>query len=350
MAPNIDADEEKKKLNALHIPDTTVGKHWNRDAHDQKRWRDKQPEDFTWARNDEPHVVRRREILKKHPEIMKLYRKDPLSAVFCVCVVTIQFAMAWIVRDWDWIPLILATWIISGTCNHSNVLAMHEVSHDCWFEKRWQNQIMGYIANLPCCIASAATFKRYHLEHHSFQGSDQWDADIPTEWEGRFFTTWYNKLIWVFFQPVAYGLRPLIVKPKNISMGECVNWIVVLTSDLLVIKYMGGKSFFYLLFGTLLGLGPHPMSGHFVAEHFEFIEGQETYSYYGPLNCLAYNVGYHNEHHDFPKVPGRLLPQVREMAPEYYDTMPYYDSWTRVLTDFIFGQNMNCYCRVKRTP
>ena len=90
------------------------------------------------------------------------------------------------------------------------------------------------------------------------------------------------------------------------------------------------------------------MAGHFVAEHFEFIRGQETYSYYGPLNYLGYNVGYHNEHHDFPKVPGRLLPKVKEIAPEYYENLPHYDSWTMVLIGFIFNKNMNCFCRIKR--
>jgi sphingolipid delta-4 desaturase len=123
---------------------------------------------------------------------------------------------------------------------------------------------------------------------------------------------------------------------------------VVGTFDLLVVKYWGCKSFVYLLAGSLLGMGWHPMAGHFVAEHFEFIKGQETYSYYGPLNYLAYNVGYHNEHHDFPKVPGRLLPKIREIAPEYYDNLPYYDSWTKVLLGFVFNHNMNQFCRVKR--
>ena len=36
--------------------------------------------------------------------------------------------------------------------------------------------------------------------------------------------------------------------------------------------------------------------------------GQETNDYYGWLNRIQLNIGYHNEHHDFPSVPWNRLP------------------------------------------
>jgi sphingolipid delta-4 desaturase len=243
--------------------------------------------------------------------------------------------------------LLVLTYSVSGTINHSLQLAMHEVSHDLWFKTKWKNTAMGYIANLPTCVASASTFKRYHLEHHSGQGVEGVDVDIPSKLEHQLFYSTLGKMIWVMFTPIFYSFRPMIIRPKAMSIPELLNWVVILISDFTVLHFFGVQGFFYLIFGSFFGMGLHPMTGHFISEHAEFIPGQETYSYYGPLNYLTYNVGYHNEHHDFPRVPGRLLPRVKAIAPEFYN-MPCYHSWSRVVWDFIFTPQVGFLNRVKR--
>ena len=72
------------------------------------------------------------------------------------------------------------------------------------------------------------------------------------------------------------------------------------------------------------------------------------YSYYGPLNWISFNVGYHNEHHDFPFVAGTNLPKVRAIAPEFYDTIPHYHSWSKVIFDYITDEKIGPFARVKR--
>lgn len=69
-----------------------------------------------------------------------------------------------------------------------------------------------------------------------------------------------------------------------------------------------------MLAGSLMAMGLHPVAGHFISEHYMFHKGHETYSYYGSLNFITFNVGYHNEHHDFPFVPGSKLPQVNILS------------------------------------
>ena len=76
---------------------------------------------------------------------------------------------------------------------------------------------------------------------------------------------------------------------------------------------------------------------------------QETYSYYGPLNFFALNVGYHNEHHDFPAIPWSNLPQVRAIAPEYYNTLHYHTSWFALWIQFLTDPKLSLYSRAERT-
>ena len=188
----------------------------------------------------------------------------------------------------------------------------------------------------------------YITEHHKFQGEHVIDADIPTAIEGWFFNSTLRKVLWVFLQPLFYSLRPLAVNPKQPTKWEFINITCTVLFDLAILYTWGIRGLLYLVLGTLFGMGLHPVAGHFIAEHYVMNTGQETYSYYGPLNWLTFNVGYHNEHHDFANISGRHLPDVRKVASEYYDTMPHYHSWVKVIWDYIMDDDISPYSRIKR--
>lgn len=60
-------------------------------------------------------------------------------------------------------------------------------------------------------------------------------------------------------------------------------------------------------------------------------------------------VGYHNEHHDFPSIPWTRLPALKALAPEYYDTIPSHPSWPMVIINFIRDAEVGIFARAKRT-
>ena len=98
-----------------------------------------------------------------------------------------------------------------------------------------------------------------------------------------------------------------------------------------MVYYFGPKVMLYFLLSTFFAGSIHPTAGHFLAEHY-VVEGKtETYSYYGPLNYLAYNVGYHNEHHDFPNVAWRNLPKVDSLLRHQRYDMPFAVSGFRLM-------------------
>lgn len=119
--------------------------------------------------------------------------------------------------------------------------------------------------------------------------------------------------------------------------------------DYLLFRSIGAGAVVYFLVSTLIaGSGLHPCAAHFIAEHYVFTGEWETYSYYGILNAFCFNVGYHNEHHDFPNIPWTRLPALRKLASEYYDNLPYHESWPLVTWKFVMDPNVHVFNRVKR--
>ena len=158
-----------------------------------------------------------------------------------------------------------------------------------------------------------------------------------------------------------------------------------------LVKFCGGslQPLYYLICSSFLAGSLHPCAGHFIAEHYFFsnvkvggtepikekalerrpngstknregipesefknpldsLDPPETYSYYGLLNLVTYNVGLHNEHHDFPAIPWTRLPVLHQIAREFYEPLPCHRSWVWVIWTFILDKDVGMWCRVKR--
>jgi len=307
-----------------------------------------QPVDYEWSYTDEPHATRRKEILAKYPQIKELYGFDPRTKYVCVWWVVTQLLLAWLVRDARWEAIFVLAYFYGGFAAQALFLGMHEISHNLAFQKPLHNKLFGCFANIATVVPHFSMFQKFHMEHHQYQGVEGIDVDVPSRWEGEFFTNALLKTAWVIVQPFFYITRPFFIKPKTPGKWEGINWGITIAVDVLIFYFMGPRALVYLIASALLAGGLHPSAGHFIAEHYVFITGQETYSYYGPLNLLAFNVGYHNEHHDFPRIPGSRLPALHAMAPEYYKNLPCHDSWVKVIWDYIMDPTVGPYSRVMR--
>ncbi|CAJ1373443.1 unnamed protein product [Effrenium voratum] len=314
--------------------------------------------DFFFADNLEPHATRRAEILKKHPEIKGLMKPEWRTKYIVAATVALQIAMACLAKRCSVFWFVVAAYVIGGTANHSLFLAVHELAHNLGAQSAAANKVIGMMANLPVVFPYCITFKPYHMAHHRNQGVDGIDTDVPTMLEGYLITRsavnrvdhTIRKAIFMFFQIFAYALRPMFIKPDLVPVDGWVvcNFLVMACFDYFMLVNVGWHAMLYLLLSTFFAGSIHPTAGHFIAEHYVMDGQAETYSYYGPLNRFAYNVGYHNEHHDFPNIPWSNLPKVREIAPEYYDTLPQCKSWPGAILRYIFDDSISPFSRVKR--
>ncbi|KAG2003537.1 dihydroceramide delta(4)-desaturase [Coprinopsis cinerea AmutBmut pab1-1] len=309
------------------------------------------PKDFLWLMTEEPHRSRRMAIMKAHPEVTKLMGHEPLTKWVVLGVVSLQLACAIALRNTS--PLspwfLLTAYAIGGTANHNLFLAIHEITHNLAFKGIAPNKLLAIFANLPIGIPYSAAFKGYHIEHHKFMGQDGIDTDLPTKVELMLLNNVLGKVFFATFQILFYALRPTFIRAQKLTKWHGLNILAQLIFDYTLVSLFGLKPLIYLIMSSFFAGSLHPCAGHFIAEHYlwDGLE-QETYSYYGPLNILAYNVGYHNEHHDFPSIPWTRLPALRKLAPEFYDTIPSHPSWPMVIVNFIRDKEVGIYARAKR--
>lgn len=308
------------------------------------------PKDFTYSNTEEPHIQRTKDIIRKYPQIKDLMGRYPQTFLYAFAIVAAQVLIAYFLRDQAWYMVLLAAYAIGAFANHALFVLIHEFSHNMVFKSKVANLWGGIMCDIPNAFPSSVSFRKYHLKHHAFQGHYDLDADLASKWEAKMIgSNFIGKSIWLLLFPVFQALRPPRLREIQFqSKWVWINLLTVVAVDVLIFMYFGPMALLYLVFSFMFSIGLHPLGARWIQEHYLVAAPQETYSYYGPLNRLAFNVGYHNEHHDFSYVPWVHLPKIRAIAPEYYNNIVYHTSWTKLLLKFLFDKELSLFSRVLR--
>jgi sphingolipid delta-4 desaturase len=309
-----------------------------------------QKKDFIYSDSSEPHRIRTKQILKQHPDVRKLIGKNPKTFFFIVLLVSLQVAGAWFLAQQAWWLVFVVAYFVGAFVDHALFVMIHECAHRLLFKNQAANRLAGIFANIPQIFPSSVSFERYHIKHHSFQGVHELDADLPNRWEARLINNYFiGKAIWFLFYPFFQACRVSRLKEiKPFDGWIALNWGVQILFVAAMWYFVGVKAVVFLTASFFFSVGLHPLGGRWIQEHYLTHGEQETYSYYGPLNAVAFNVGYHNEHHDFPSVPWNKLPQIKNTAPVFYNSLASHKSWTRLWLRFLFDREISLWSRIVR--
>src|SRR5579862_5253441 len=306
--------------------------------------------DFVYSEKQEPHRLRTKKILQQHPEVRELIGKNKYTFFAVLGLVLFQVSLAWLLKGSSWWLVFGAAYLLGAFADHSLFVMIHECAHHLLFKSRAANRLSGILANLPQLFPSSVSFERYHIKHHSFQGVHELDADLPNRWEARLINNYFiGKVIWLLFYPLFQVFRISRLREiKPVDKWVVLNFAAEAAFIAGIWMVFGPKAIAYLLASFFFSVGLHPLGARWIQEHYLTYKEQETYSYYGGLNTIAFNVGYHNEHHDFPSIPWNKLPQIRQTAPGFYNTLYYHTSWFKLFFRFLFDKEISLFSRVVR--
>ncbi len=306
---------------------------------------------FIQDNGPEPHIIRTGKLLKAHPEVKQLFGTEPWSLAIIAFLVVSQTLLAFYLQDQAWWVVLLAAYTVGAVLSHAVFVFIHEATHNLIIKGNFANKLLGCIVNLPILFPGAIGFRKFHMAHHQYQGEIARDADLASLWEAEWVgNSTPRKIVWfLFFFAIEGIVRPARVKYVKLwDRWVVFNVLAQIAYTAFIVSIAGWVGVAYLFASFAFAIGFHPLGARWIQEHYVVKPGQETYSYYGIGNIVAFNVGYHNEHHDLMTIPWSRLPKLKAMAPEFYDTLYSHRSWSALFFRFLFDKNLTLFSRVVR--
>jgi sphingolipid delta-4 desaturase len=272
------------------------------------------------------HDARRRRLLAAHPEARALVGRNPWSAPIVVALVALQLGLAVAAACLPWWAVPLLAWCVGAVSAHALSTFIHECAHDLVFRGAAANRALSLLANVPLVMPGAIDFRDKHLAHHRHLGELDADTQAPPQSDLAYAVTPLRCVLWHCFAPL-YGTPAQLKRDRWLVAN-----VVVQLAALAPFTWLAGpQALVFLVLSGWFAFGPHPVGARRYGEHLALEPGQPTASYYGPLNRLSFDVGFHVEHHDLPSVPWSGLRALRALAPELYAPLAYHASWSALL-------------------
>jgi sphingolipid 4-desaturase/C4-monooxygenase len=288
------------------------------------------------------HVERNRKIINKYPEIKQYFGNYPLSVIFIIALVILQWSVAWLVQDLSWWLIGLISLFIGQFILHSLSTFIHEAAHNLVLKGKLGNALTLFLIELGTLdFGKSLTYVgRHGKSHHRHLNNYQKDYEWWDKKQSHFRTlhpSWRLGESLLHLLPGGVVIADLIMaklipaesRPTPTAYkSPYLNTLLVVTSIFLyamawyLISWQASLYLFWSLTLMVSNWGV-TFKGQSIAEHNIYQEGK-TYSTYHWTNIPFFNTGFHDEHHTFANVPWIHLPKIRQIAPEYFtNDSPY---------------------------
>lgn len=293
------------------------------------------------------HIERSQKILRQYPEIKQYFGNYPPSVLAIAFLVSLQWFVAWLVRDLSWWQVGAIAFLVGQFILHSLGVFVHEAAHNLIFKsKLGSNLALFLIVCGSLSFGESLTYIAVHGKTHHLQLNDyQYDHEL---WDRNLVEFANNHLAWRILESLVQLLPGGVIitdaivsllfkadsrQVKSAQISTSFNILLTLTSlSLYILAWfaISPQASLYLFWSLTLMASNWGITfrGQSIAEHHIYQQGK-TFSTYSWTNIPFFNTGYHDEHHTFPQVAWIHLPKIKKIAPEYFkNNNPYsYFQW-----------------------
>ena len=282
--------------------------------------------------------------LEERERWLSLLRQPNVCTFYITVLLSVsQYLVACSIQHWDTNLLLKACFLGAPLTQGLYVLSL-EYSGNLCFGQEVLDRVGGIVGNLITGVPYAELVRYVDAEHRAFCHSKVYiDPHKPSETEIKVVQGAGMKIGYMCLYPIVYTYRLLFRHCISFTFFLLGNVLGQIGFNILIWYWYGFICLFYLWLSTYIGMCPlHPCASHLLLQHNRFdkrLERVRTYSYYGVVNIVTLNIGYHRERHAENRVPWTYLPLVKCLMGEQ-DRKVYYTSTIQAIHDFIFDSDI----------